>query len=102
MSGEAYIMAGGLPGQKFKLVQFHLHWGSDLWHGSEHTYNDMAFPAEVCDLFVPLFGKGHFINDLAHFVVSVYSNILSLTQLHIQFVICFNLIIQIMFGSMAY
>ena len=55
MSGEAYIMAGGLPGQKFKLAQFHLHWGSDLSQGSEHTYNGEFFPAEVVCLLACLF-----------------------------------------------
>ena len=42
-----YVSGGGLPG-RYTTVQFHLHWGSDNNQGSEHTMNEMMYPAEVC------------------------------------------------------
>ena len=41
------VSGGGLPG-RYTTVQFHLHWGSDNNQGSEHTMNEMMYPAEVC------------------------------------------------------
>jgi len=41
-------MTGGpLGSQKYRLEQFHLHWGSDDTKGSEHTINGQMYAAEV-------------------------------------------------------
>ncbi|TRY71618.1 hypothetical protein TCAL_11468 [Tigriopus californicus] len=41
------IFQGPLGSQPYKLLQFHLHWGSDSTKGSEHTLDGQAFPAEI-------------------------------------------------------
>ena len=41
------VSGGNLPGT-FTTVQFHLHWGSSNYNGSEHTVDGMMYPAEVC------------------------------------------------------
>ncbi|XP_070572687.1 carbonic anhydrase 14-like isoform X2 [Ptychodera flava] len=48
VTGEHYVTGGGLPG-KFKVEQFHFHWGSDGSPGSEHAINDTRYDAEVGD-----------------------------------------------------
>ena len=36
--GKVYIEGGPLPnGERFNLLQFHLHWGNSSLGGSEHT-----------------------------------------------------------------
>ncbi|ESO96283.1 hypothetical protein LOTGIDRAFT_239341 [Lottia gigantea] len=45
-NGDLYVENGGLPA-KYKLAQFHFHWGSDNTKGSEHIINGNAFPMEV-------------------------------------------------------
>lgn len=49
--GDAnYSVTGGHLGQNvYKLVQFHVHWGSDDSKGSEHTVGGSAYAAEVSD-----------------------------------------------------
>ncbi|XP_070572688.1 carbonic anhydrase 14-like isoform X3 [Ptychodera flava] len=46
VTGEHYVTGGGLPG-KFKVEQFHFHWGSDGSPGSEHAINDTRYDAEL-------------------------------------------------------
>ena len=41
------VSGGGLPGV-YTTVQLHLHWGSNNSRGSEHTMDEMMYPAEVC------------------------------------------------------
>ena len=41
------VSGGGLTGT-YTTVQFHLHWGSSNYNGSEHTVDGMMYPAEVC------------------------------------------------------
>lgn len=38
---------GGPLNDVYRLEQFHLHWGSDDFHGSEHTINGQTFAAEL-------------------------------------------------------
>ena len=42
------------PGQEYRALQLHLHWGTSDHPGSEHTVNGHRFPAEVgtgqCDI----------------------------------------------------
>ncbi|ESO96282.1 hypothetical protein LOTGIDRAFT_202179 [Lottia gigantea] len=45
-NGDLYVENGGLPA-KYKLDQFHFHWGSANTNGSEHTINGNAYPMEV-------------------------------------------------------
>ena len=45
--GLAYIKKSDLVGRRFKLAQFHFHWGKDSSQGSEHTHDNKAYPAEV-------------------------------------------------------
>lgn len=35
------------PGQEYRALQLHLHWGTSDHPGSEHTVNGHRFPAEV-------------------------------------------------------
>lgn len=35
------------PGQEYRALQLHLHWGTSDYPGSEHTVNGHRFPAEV-------------------------------------------------------
>ncbi|CAF2653643.1 unnamed protein product [Rotaria sp. Silwood2] len=41
-----WVTGGGLPGT-FHFVNFHLHWGKDERHGSEHEINGYRYPAEA-------------------------------------------------------
>ena len=45
--GQVYLSGGGLPGDRYQLLQFHFHWGNDSSEGSEHTYEGRPYPAEV-------------------------------------------------------
>lgn len=42
-----YIVSGGGLSHKYKAVQFHFHWGSVNSQGSEHTLNQVEYPAEL-------------------------------------------------------
>ncbi len=46
--GDYFASGGGLPSE-YQTLQFHLHWGDigDYSTGSEHTFEGMAYPAEV-------------------------------------------------------
>ena len=44
------VTGGGLTGT-FRAYQFHFHFGSNEWRGSEHTVNGKHYPAEVHFLF---------------------------------------------------
>ncbi|XP_072048358.1 carbonic anhydrase 2-like [Amphiura filiformis] len=46
LNGDYIIGGGGLP-STYKAVQFHLHWGSNMSRGSEHTINGMHYAAEM-------------------------------------------------------
>ncbi|XP_052902164.1 carbonic anhydrase 2-like [Anopheles moucheti] len=50
---ERPILVGGpLPlGAPYVLEQMHFHWGADNGRGSEHTFDGMAYPAEVHFVF---------------------------------------------------
>ncbi|KAI8491428.1 carbonate dehydratase [Branchiostoma belcheri] len=43
------VGGGGLPGNNYKLAQFHFHWSflDNLWAGSEHVVNGQIYPAEL-------------------------------------------------------
>jgi len=41
-------LTGGPLQHKYRLAQFHCHWGKDCNVGSEHTVNGKSYPAEVC------------------------------------------------------
>ncbi|NWT20027.1 CAH9 anhydrase, partial [Vireo altiloquus] len=43
---ESLALTGGYA-QQYRAVQLHLHWGSPLGPGSEHTINGRRFPAEI-------------------------------------------------------
>ncbi|NXI37426.1 CAH9 anhydrase, partial [Galbula dea] len=43
---ESLAITGGYA-QQYRAVQLHLHWGSMLGHGSEHTVNGRRFAAEI-------------------------------------------------------
>ena len=40
------VVRGGPLQHTYRLVQFHLHWGSEDW-GSEHTIDGKQYAAEV-------------------------------------------------------
>ncbi|XP_066296240.1 carbonic anhydrase 1-like [Branchiostoma lanceolatum] len=49
-SSSAYTVGGGgLPGNNYKLAQFHFHWSflDNLYAGSEHVVNGEIYPAEL-------------------------------------------------------
>lgn len=46
LEGEYKLTGGGLP-STFTAAQFHLHWGSQLDRGSEHTVSEKSYPAEL-------------------------------------------------------
>nr|AYN64225.1 carbonic anhydrase [Sinohyriopsis cumingii] len=46
VSGDSYILGGGLPGL-YKVTQLHFHWGRTSDRGSEHTFDGTAFPMEM-------------------------------------------------------
>ena len=41
------VLEGGPLKDKYKIAQFHLHWGKTSKTGSEHTVNGMMYSAEV-------------------------------------------------------
>ena len=41
------LHGGPLDDDKYVLVQFHFHWGSDSSRGSEHKIDGVAYAAEV-------------------------------------------------------
>ncbi|CAF4861240.1 unnamed protein product [Rotaria sp. Silwood1] len=43
---DLWVTGGGLNGT-FHFVNFHLHWGNNDRHGSEHEFNGYRFPAEA-------------------------------------------------------
>uniref|UniRef100_A0A0B6ZX98 Carbonic anhydrase n=1 Tax=Arion vulgaris TaxID=1028688 RepID=A0A0B6ZX98_9EUPU len=43
---EVFLKGGSLP-NKYKLEQFHFHWGQDERRGSEHGLNGQHFPMEA-------------------------------------------------------
>ncbi|CAF0804441.1 unnamed protein product [Rotaria sp. Silwood1] len=45
-TNELWFTGSDLIG-KFYFVNFHLHWGEDDKHGSEHEINERSFPAEA-------------------------------------------------------
>lgn len=45
-SKDLYLTGGGLIGE-YTFVNFHLHWGENNRHGSEHQINGDRFPAEA-------------------------------------------------------
>lgn len=47
IKGENSICGGPLETTPYKLHSFHFHWGSDDSHGSEHTIDEKAYPAEL-------------------------------------------------------
>ena len=65
---DLWFTGGGLTGQFF-FVNFHLHWGRNDRHGSEHEIDGQRFPAEAHFVF-----KNRQNNQLAvfafHFVVA--------------------------------
>jgi hypothetical protein len=44
--GKVDIEGGGLS-QTYRTAQLHFHWGNSSTMGSEHLYNEMAYPLEV-------------------------------------------------------
>ncbi|KAK3086570.1 hypothetical protein FSP39_020377 [Pinctada imbricata] len=46
MTQQSELTGGPLKG-KYRLEQFHLHWGSENSKGSEHTVNGKMYPAEL-------------------------------------------------------
>lgn len=45
-------LAGGPLGHKYKLEQFHCHWGCDNSEGSEHTVDGKVYAGEVSTEYV--------------------------------------------------
>ena len=41
------ILRGGPLSEKYQILQLHFHWGKDDTKGSEHTYDNKAFPLEM-------------------------------------------------------
>ena len=41
------VLEGGPLNARYKLEQFHCHWGKDETEGSEHTVDGNTYPAEV-------------------------------------------------------
>ncbi|VDO95622.1 unnamed protein product [Schistosoma curassoni] len=46
------ILSGGPLASEYKLIQFHLHWGSGNNWGSEHMINGISCPAELHCVFI--------------------------------------------------
>jgi len=44
-------LSGGPLGHKYKLEQFHCHWGCTSSKGSEHTVDGRPYAGEVSKLF---------------------------------------------------
>lgn len=47
ISKECVLSGGPLGSTKYKLVQFHFHWGHEDKDGSEHTINGAMYPSEL-------------------------------------------------------
>ncbi|XP_012941697.1 carbonic anhydrase 1 [Aplysia californica] len=47
ISRDDVISGGPLDSTKYKLVQFHFHWGKGDKEGSEHTVNGAMYPSEL-------------------------------------------------------
>jgi len=47
ISKDCILSGGPLGGTKYKLVQFHMHWGHEDKEGSEHTVNGKMYPSEL-------------------------------------------------------
>jgi len=45
--GAGSVLEGGPLEGKYKLEQFHCHWGTDNSCGSEHTVDGKSYPAEI-------------------------------------------------------
>jgi len=45
--GLEALRGGPLADDKYVLIQFHFHWGSDSSRGSEHKIDDLTYAAEV-------------------------------------------------------
>ena len=45
-------ISGGPLNGKYRLEQFHFHWGSNSGRGSEHTLNDFVYSSEVMFLII--------------------------------------------------
>ena len=46
LEGNYFLSGGGLQ-NRYKAIEFHLHWGSDNTKGSEHTKNGIPYPGEL-------------------------------------------------------
>ncbi|XP_077995714.1 carbonic anhydrase 3-like [Glandiceps talaboti] len=46
VTGDYFVAGGGLP-TKYKVAQFHFHWGSNNKVGSEHTVDGKQYAAEL-------------------------------------------------------
>ncbi|CAG7834944.1 unnamed protein product [Allacma fusca] len=48
LDGPGSVLQGGpLGGDKYRLEQFHCHWGKGTDEGSEHTVDGASYPAEI-------------------------------------------------------
>lgn len=56
-------LTGGPLSYRYKLVQFHLHWGHNSSCGSEHTVDGQTYAAEV-GIIHGLFHNKFFWSDL--------------------------------------
>jgi hypothetical protein len=68
------ISGGPLEG-KYRLEQFHFHWGSNSSKGSEHTLNGYTYASEVCFyLYKIIIIKKHEIinNDIHLFLDNIF------------------------------
>lgn len=45
-------LSGGPLGHKYKLEQFHCHWGCTSTKGSEHTVDGVPYAGEVSEIYV--------------------------------------------------
>ena len=63
----AVITGGPLKDNRFRLEQYHFHWGDSNHCGSEHTLNKKAFAAEVFiilkRLHIPLYINPYHSSD---------------------------------------
>lgn len=51
-------LAGGPLSSKYRLEQFHMHWGDCNNEGSEHTVDGQSFAGEVGNPLCTRFGSG--------------------------------------------
>ena len=73
------ISGGPLEG-KYRLEQFHFHWGSNSSKGSEHTLNGYTYASEVCfylHVYKIIIIKKHEIinNDIHLFLDNIFLRI---------------------------